>query len=251
MRGKTLTNEVARLAVTERRQGRAYKVLDSSVGNVGEGEFWDESKAERAAVKLRALKSGLPEVGKILKGNIFDKDACRIVHETLALPPNLAASEGFWRWLAVEKFGDIIEFRNGDLSGSGPPAHLANYGIDTRAEYNRLAILWFRADMAYDGDSDDPYHLAARLSSTDFWESGVIRPRYGWCRNLARELVRFQYRDPYSSTVKNYLHLTNENGIRELYKRLRRLHSTVSFEYMSDEEIRDMLEEKSSDLRRS
>ena len=176
--------------------------------------------------------------------NTFDKDACVILHRELHLPPDLAAVEGFWRWLAVEQFPDIVEARvRTEL------AHLRNYGIDASVTANRIAILWFRAHMVYDGKADDPYHLATRPAHTDFWESGIIRHRYAWSTNLARTLVTFQYRDP--SSDEAYLHSTHANGVRELYKRLRRLHSTVSFEYLDGNEIWQILEEKSVDLERA
>ena len=111
-----------------------------------------------------------------------------------------------------------------------PVARLMNFGIDGPPTSNRLRILWLRADIVYDASNEDPYNLATRLSPTDFWESGIIRHRYGWSRNLARLMTRFQYPDPNSGVGR--LHLTHENGIRMLYKRLKRMHSTIAFEYL-------------------
>ena len=125
-------------------------------------------------------------------------------------------------------------------------AHLRNYGIDASVTANRIAILWFRAHMVYDEASQDSYHLARQPAHTDFWESGIIRHRYAWSPNLARSLVRFQYRHP--SSAQAFLHSTDGRGLRELYKRLRRLHSTLSFEYLSDQEVMALLEEKSIGL---
>jgi hypothetical protein len=241
MRGKTLSHETARTAVEARRQGKPYKLLDSALGEVGADSRWDESRADRAADRLVSLKDKLAGDKLRLDVNTFDPAACIILHEELELPPNLVAADGFWRWLAVEKFSDIVEARS-----SSEPAHLRNYGIDASVTDNRIAILWFRAHMVYDRDSLDSYHLARRPAHTDFWESGIIRHRYAWSPTLARALVAFQYRDP--SSDKAYLHSTHANGIRELYKRLRKLHTTVSFEFLSDEEIWAVLEEKSSEL---
>ena len=244
MKGKTLSNEKAVAAVGARRQQKAYKLLQSDLGEVGAGTPWDESGADRAAVTLEELKDELLQDEIKLDVNSFDTKACVILHRELALPPNLVAADGFWRWLAVEKFASIVEAR-----ATNKPAHLRNYGIDAFVSDNRIAILWFRASMVHDGGAADPYHFARRLAHTDFWESGVIRHRYAWSPNLARALVAFQYRD--SSSDKAYLHSTRENGIRALYKRLRRLHTTVSFEYLTDEEIRAVLKEKSIGLERA
>ena len=191
--------------------------------------------------ELNRIKEDLLGDGRRLDVNSFDKDACVILHRELALPPNLAANDGFWRWLAVEKLWTIVEAR-----ARSDWAHIRNYGIDASVTNNRIAILWFRAAMVYDGASEDPYHLARQPAHTDFWESGIIRHRYAWSPSLARSLVRFQYRNP--SSAQAFLHSTNERGVRELYKRLRRLHSTISFEYLSELELLAILEQKSVGL---
>ena len=244
MKSKDLSNQSAKQAVMAWQQGRHLRLLAEDFLDIGNGEWWDETRADHAAEELVSIKDDLKASGKRLDVNSFDRHACAVLHRKLELPPNLVAEEGFWRWLAVEKLLDIVEARSGEGG-----AHLRNYGIDASVTANRIAILWFRADMVYDDAANDPYHLARRPAHTDFWESGIIRHRYAWSPNLARALVRFQYRDPSSSQA--FLHSTAERGVRELYKTLRRLHSTVSFEYLSDEELTALLESKSSDLVRA
>ena len=243
-RGPALRNEVARRVLLARRQGRDSRVLESELDYLGSGHVWKPENANGAVAKLTELKEDLlANTRSGVNDQLFDRAACKILHQDLNLSPNLAASDGFWRWLAVEKFCDIIEARHSRRSSV---ARLMNFGIDGPATSNRLRILWLRADIVYDGHSEDPYHLATRLSPTDFWESGIIRHRYAWSRNLARLMTRFQYPD--TDTGIGRLHLTHENGIRMLYKRLKRLHSTIAFEYLRDSELQDILEVKSADL---
>ena len=248
MKCKTLSHDKAKQAIEQRQRGMPLKLLDSDFGEVGVEPWWDESKADRAADELRRIKNRAEKLGEKLDVNTFDKDACAVLHSELEIPPNLVAADGFWRWLAVEKFGDLVEARSPKSRDSGVVL-TRNYGVNASVTDNRIAIMWFRADMVYDPEAEDHYHLATRAAHTDFWESGIIRHRYAWSRNLARSLVRFQYRDPESDQA--FLHSTDEKGIRELYKRLRRLHTTVSFEYLSDDEIMTILEQKSTDLKRA
>ena len=248
MKGKALPNHVARKVVTAHQQGLSYKLLNSDIEFVGSGDLWDEDRADQALTELARLADQLQNQGERLTVNSFDRHACAVLHRTLDVPNNLASSDEFWRWLAVAKFREIIEARHRD-SVKNKPTHLRNYGINTSATNNRIAILWFRADMVYDPNSTDPYSLAKQPAHTDFWESGVIRHRYAWCRNLARTFVKFQYRDRSSSVA--YLHSTKPNGVRSLYKRLRRLHATVSYEFLSESELRQLLEDKSHDLTRA
>ena len=245
-RGPALRNEVAWRVILARQHGRDSRVLDSELDHVGRGEAWKPKNADLAVVKLAYLKDELlSDERSDLNDQLFDRAACKILHQELNLSPDLAAADGFWRWLAVERFCDVIEARHSRRSSV---AGLMNFGIDGPPTSNRLRILWLRADIVYEASSEDPYHLATRLSPTDFWESGIIRHRYGWSRNLARLLTRFQYPDPDSGT--GTLHLTREDGIRMLYKRLKRMHSTIAFEYLDDSELLDILEAKSADLLR-
>ena len=243
-RGPSLPNEVARRVVFARQQGRDSRVLESELDHVGTGQLWKPENADGAVAKLADLMDELlADERSDVNDQLFDRASCKILHLELNLPPNLAASDGFWRWLAVERFCDIVEARHSRRSSVARPM---NFGIDGPPTSNRLRILWLRADIVYDARNEDPYHLATRLSPTDFWESGIIRHRYGWSRNLARLMTRFQYPDPDSGVGR--LHLTHENGIRMLYKRLKRMHSTIAFEYLEDSEMLDILEVKSADL---
>ena len=244
MSGPTLRNEVARRVVLACQQGRDSRVLESELDHVGSDEVWKPDNADGAVAKLAELKDDLlTEERSDVNDQLFDRAACKILHQELNISPNLAASDGFWRWLAVERFCDIVESRHSRRSSV---ARLMNFGIDGPPTSNRLRILWLRADIVYDACNEDPYHLATRLSPTDFWESGIIRHRYGWSRNLARLMTRFQYPDPDSGV--GTLHLTHENGIRMLYKRLKRMNSTIAFEYLEDSELLNILKVKSADL---
>ena len=243
-RGPALSNEVARRVVLERRRGRDSKVLESELDHVGSGQVWKPEIADGVVAKLADLRDELlADERSDVNDQLFDRAACKILHQELSISPNLAASDGFWRWLAVERFCDIIEARHSRRSSV---ARLMNFGIDGPPTSNRLRILWLRADIVYDACNEDPYHLATRLSPTDFWESGIIRHRYGWSRNLARLMTQFQYPDRESGV--GTLHLTHENGIRMLYKRLKRMHSTIAFEYLDDSALLNILEVKSANL---
>ena len=245
-RAPSLPNDVARRVVLARQKGRDSRVLDSELDHVGSGQVWEPQNADAAVAKLADLRDELlADERSDVNDQLFDRAACTVLHRELNISPNLAASDGFWRWLAVERFWDIIDARHSRRSSV---ARLMNFGIDGPPTSNRLRILWLRADIVYDASDEDPYNLATRLSPTDFWESGIIRHRYGWSRNLSRLMTRFQYPDPDSGVGR--LHLTHENGIRMLYKRLKRMHSTIAFEYLEDSELLDILEAKSADLLR-
>ncbi len=247
----TLSDETARDTINARRAGKPRKLLAGDLGKIEVGNEWDVSFVDNACNGLRDLIETLAADGAKVDNFNFDRVACSLLHRELRLPPKLAASDGFWRWMAVEKAGDVIEKRMRNPA-KGLHAARANYGIGSRdISQNRLAILWLRADMLYEEVSaDNPYHLAERFLHTDFFESGILRTRYGWCRNLARTLVRFQYPDRNNGKPR-LRGGTNPHGIRALFKRLRHLHSVYAFEFMTGTELWDVLEKNSRDLLRA
>ncbi len=72
MKGKTLSNEKAVAAVEARREQKAYKLLESDLGEVGAGAPWDESGADLAAAALEELKDELLQDETKLDVNSFD-----------------------------------------------------------------------------------------------------------------------------------------------------------------------------------
>jgi hypothetical protein len=55
---------------------------------------------------------------------------------------------------------------------------------------------------------------------------------------------------PEPNSGKATLDIGKDNGVRMLYKRLKRLHAIIAFDHMSSEEIIPILKEKSADLDR-
>lgn len=172
----------------------------------------------------------------------FDGEAAVAFHQAVApLPPSIEGNPGFWRWVALQLF-NVIEWRHARPEG----AHPHNYGLGSRMS-NYPIRLWLRAALSYDDQSTDPYELTRR-GAVDFWESGIIRPRYSSCRPLVRSFVRYQYPELSS---RGTLHLTHSNGIRSLYKRLKRLHATMALELLNDDDAHSLVDELGSGLQRA
>ena len=191
------------------------------------------------AEPVRACIQGLAQMRENLStfqdNEKFDAEMAVALHETASLPLGGACDSGFWRWLAVEHGRDLVIFRH------GVNASLANYGIGRQWD-NLFMRSWFRAELSWNGNLKDPYSLT-RCGGSDFWASGVVRHRYSSARNMVRALIRFQFAvdDPLNGRL-------NTAKVRELYKRIRLIHATVSLELLADEECDELLVELSSDL---
>ena len=156
----------------------------------------------------------------------------------LDVDPLALADHEFWIWLAVVQYADIVEWRFGTTGRHAKPA---NYGIGQRIE-NLFFRVWLRAELVKDPKAKDPYHLA-RTGDQDLWRSHILRQAYANSRLIAKALLRLQAGQ---LSVKK---LTVEN-VRELAKRLRRLHANVVFEFLTFSQAEGIVLELSSDLKK-
>jgi len=157
-------------------------------------------------------------------GGDFEAKGCTEVHRALPFDPQMLGDYEWWMWLAVFRFRELVDWRHGGESGVAAPA---NFGIGNGSE-NFLYRMWLRADAGYDPTRPDPYELARR-GDQDFWRSHVFRQGYGRCRSLVRALIRYQFPDGSGSNPS-----LKTDEIRELAKRLRRLHPNVILEYLDE-----------------
>jgi hypothetical protein len=174
---------------------------------------------------LYEIKSRFPERLRHKRdpaGGAFEAEACAELHRALPFDPQVLGDYEWWTWLAVFHFRQLVDWRHGGERGL---AAFANFGIGNGSE-NLLYRMWLRADAGYDPARSDPYELARR-GDQDFWRSHVFRQGYGRCRSLVRALILYQFPD---GSAGNSSLKTSE--IRELAKRLRRLHPNVFFEYL-------------------
>ncbi len=207
----------------------------------GAGELMNMAAIDKLGSELRKLKKSFPT--KLRKadpeGGHFEQQACSIVHRALAdCDPTALADNEFWIWLAVLKYADIVEWRFG---ATGRHAAPANYGIGQRIE-NMFFRLWLRAELVREPKAKDPYHLA-KTGDQDLWRSHILRQAYANSRLIAKALLRLQAGQ---LSVKR---LTVEN-VRELAKRLRRLHANVVFEFLTFSQAEGLVLELSSDLKK-
>jgi len=207
----------------------------------GSGDSMDMTPVTKLGNELRKLRKSFPRKlrERDQEGGRFEQEACAIVHERLAdIDRAILSDLDFWTWLAVFQFADILEWRFGVTERHAKPA---NYGIGQRSE-NLFFRLWLRAELAKDGKASDPYHLA-KTGDQDLWRSHIIRQGYANARLIAKALLRLQ------AGQLQVTKLTIE-GVRELAKRLRRLHANVVFEFLTVGQAEELLLELSDDLRK-
>jgi hypothetical protein len=163
----------------------------------------------------------------------------QLIHRLTSADRGPLYDDGFWRWLAVVHFRDIIKMRH---PSKDDRFNLNNFGLGPLSD-NFVYRVWLRGEIAYDPERfpDDPYRLA-RLGDQDFWRSHIFRQSYATPRAFARAFLRFQFEETPEGRLQ-----TKE--IRELAKRLRRLYANVVFELLSEEEAFDLISKEAEKVR--
>lgn len=193
----------------------------------------DQQVIDNLAEDLEELVARFPDplAQRSEQAQEFDAAASILIHNSLYLPPQLAASDDFWRGLAVLYYSAIVDWRH----GQGGEAKEANFGAGSPWD-NLLRRLWIRAEIVLDINRSDPYELARR-GGGDFWRSHIIRIRYGSCRPLARAFADLAYPD---SNRPRHSPWTRDE-LRDVPKRLRRLQATVAMELLDEDAARYLI----------
>ena len=235
---QALTRNGWQSALRDRREDDDYP--DSAIRQLSGDEPNDVRACADAIAFLRTT------VASSMTNMEFDAVVSAEFHQRASLTPDRSEDDNLWRWLAITMGPDMVERRHG---GNDRQAGLGNFGLGARWD-NLFRRLWFRAELSCDDGAPDPYWLT-RLGVRDFWDSGIIRHRYGSARSLVRAFVKLQYPDPDNPTRGRWPILRDDDnspGIRTLYRRLNRVHATVAFDVLPEDDCAYILTELSRDL---
>jgi len=210
----------------------------------GNGHQLPIEPIQSCAAELLAELNKLAPNGELSgkEGGRFEKNAVPRIHGVLSSLTEADRrplyDEGFWRWLAVCCFSEVIARRHPARDGR---RNLANYGIGSLTD-NFVYRVWLRGEIGFDPVRypNDPYRLA-KLGDQDFWRSHIFRQSYAMPRTFARAFIRFQFEKDEGGRLAN-------ERVRELAKRLRRLYANVAFELLDEDEALALIEEESRKL---
>lgn len=222
----TMTGSQASAALVKLRADPEADISED-ITTAGDGdETVDLSFAPALAGRLMEFAREFGEDPSDQTGNRFEARACELVHRGMpGLPAVVLADPGFWRWLAVRHFRDLVEWRHGGRRPDG--AHPNNFGIGA-TKRNLLYRMYFRAEISFDAAADEPYRLS-RISDKDLWESHLLAVRAGNIRPFVRAFLRYLYPDPEGKRSVDL------DTLRVLATRINRLRANRFFELILDE----------------
>jgi hypothetical protein len=216
---------------------------------VGSGTLLAEQILYAIAGGINKQRSLIDEKG--LPRENLDAIAFEIIHKGRPSDGDMFGDPRFWTRFALVYLFEVIKWR---FPGKGTKGfNLENVGVGSarRQTENYAYKLWIRGDISQLRDQKDPYKLG-RFGDVDFWTSHIHRQGFANCRDVAAELIRFQY--PPELKGQPRLLPGNEDpskgkiGIRTLVKRIRRLWATVEYALLAADEIRAILQELSKGL---
>ncbi len=223
----TMTGSQASAALAKLRADPEADITDDTTTSGDGDEAVDLSFVPVLAKRLMELAREFGDDPSDQTGNRFEAQACEVVHRGMpGLPGMVLADPGFWRWLAVKHFRDLVEWRHGGRRPDG--AHPNNFGIGA-TKRNLLYRMYFRAEISYDENAEEPYRLS-RISDKDLWESHLLAVRAGNIRPFVRAFLRYLYPDPEGKRAVDL------DTLRVLATRINRLRANRFFELVADED---------------
>ena len=215
----------------------------------GTGTPLSSSSVKTLASSLMKIQGSFaPDALPLAQARHFEAAACEVVHRELPLPPSVASDPGFWRWITFGACDDelcrLVDWRFGSQRSIAD----VNYGIASRANIweGLYARLWLRGHLGHSSSGGDPYDVARR-GDMDIWRSHILRQEFGRCRKLARALVCYQYPAGRAASRRGRLRVQH---LRDLAKRLRILHASVSFEILDYDAVYAIVENQATLARR-
>ena len=169
----------------------------------------------------------------------FEREACVLLRQRLEPSPSEIAERGFWVRLSLKYFSDVIRERH-PWGDSGP--RFENYGLKGRFE-GLILRLWMRGHLGFSPGDANPFYYA-RLGDVDMWRSHVLRVDHGSCIAVSRAFLKLCF-DPTPGTHS----VLSTGEIRQLAKRLRRLHALSPFELMSQDQANELVRAEIAKLR--
>lgn len=237
MRYKSLSESLCRELVKDLLARRQPSIQGADQGTGDHVVDWGE---------IRAAAEWMKQHIETVKSKDRDQTEGRLairLHQALNhVDPAVLDDAGFWRYLALRHFWDVIRWREPKaFSGPDNSEKAIKYVDAIKPTESVLTRMYLRAvaigmNEAQPGDEGQ---LAYALSTaTDFWRSHVIRVRTGTAPSLVRAFVRRQDRE----------RMTTE-PLREFAKAINRTWTNVQLNEYDETEAASLLEELAQTIR--
>lgn len=137
-----------------------------------------------AAVDLDAIETVLDEVvagtREYDQVHLIDADVAPVVHANMELTRQQAARPGIWHWMAVILHPEFVRYRwpweATDRTRKSMREKFLGAGTDIYS--NAFGRLWWMAELSYDPESEDPYHVTREALSVQYLANRLFDPAF-------------------------------------------------------------------------
>lgn len=248
MKYRVVSHSECRDMVVERMAGRE-RIVSGTEQGIGESLDW--TPIRRASERMKDELSQMNQLNQTKRSSGGDPDqvegrfAVELHAALTGADSEVLDDEGFWRYLALRYFWEVVQWREPKAFDRGPETALKY--VDARKPtdcvltrmYLRAQAVGLNVDTpGGNGDGDgnrDAAHVLAK--ATDFWRSHVLRVRTGTAPALVRAFVGMQQEDRLATAP-----------LRELAKALTRTWTNVVLNTYDEQEARALLEELKAEV---
>lgn len=227
---------------TDRELERLQKACLSAAGKGIDCATASVNEMKVAIAQLRRTNTAL-------EGDSFEAAAAPVVFDELhKLPTQALVDPGFWRYVALVHFFDVVIWRHSEQGSkkSLPGGHPRNFGIGSSTDFDRCLPfrIFIRGAISFRNTQEGGRSLAG-LGDVDKWASHIMRQKYA-CHV---EMVDAQF-DGFLQ-MEGHGAKKKDQYLRRLPKRLAEVRSNVVLEVLNREECEDLVTEEVQDLRRA
>lgn len=152
--------------------------------SIAESDLQGTSVKIDAEVDLETIEGILDDIvaGRQDYDNLYliDADVAPIVHRNLDLTRRQAAKPGIWHWLAVVWHPEFVRHRwpwtATDRTVKSMREKFLGAGTDIYS--NAFGRLWWMAELSYDTEADDPYHVTREALKVQFLANRLFDPSF-------------------------------------------------------------------------
>jgi len=166
----------------------------------------------------------------------FEGQASGALHRSLKdLPTPVLDDPGFWRFLTLNLFWDLVVWRQDSAFETGDPARYRRYVDATSISEAVIPRMFLRAQIAL---RNDDYHLASAVrNGTDLWRSHILRVGTGGSPAVAQALLQHQEAQP-----------LNTDDLRQLARRLNRVSTNIVLEVYDADDANSLISELRAEI---
>jgi hypothetical protein len=187
------------------------------------------------AINEIAAQCGYPNQPGTQQKHDFDAASGKLLHKKMYITPSEASKPEVWNFMACVLLPDIVRWR---FPGTNDVTGRERFQGKNRALRNTFGRVWWRAQILYQENIEDPYALLDQLGEDELVQI-MERPGIAASPLLAQQIC-FSFLAACRAGIG---FSSNSDLLRDAMKRLRRLLPIISFDALEKEVLYQLIDD--------